>query len=91
MDRPRAGVVLLTVNFGLDLPFTIGEHPSMITPSQLQVRAGVSKGYASDLLSGKKKPSPATALRIFNLTGVKLGPIADLSDDEIAVLEKMHG
>ena len=62
----------------------------MITPTQLQHQACISKGYASDLLSGKKRPSPATALRIFNLTGVKLGPIVGLSDDEIAVLEKMH-
>lgn len=62
-----------------------------ITPTELQARAGISKGYASDLLAGKKTPSPATALRIMRLTGVKLGPVADLSDDEIAVLEKMHG
>lgn len=79
------------MNIGLDLLFTMGEHAGMITPSQLQVRAGISKGYASDLLAGKKTPSPSTALRIFNATGVKLGPIASLSDAEIAVLEKMHG
>lgn len=62
-----------------------------ITPIELQTRAGISKGYASDLLAGNKKPSPAMAVRIFRLAGLKLGPIADLTDAEIAVLEKMHG
>lgn len=79
------------MNFRLDCLFTIGEHPVMITPTELQVRAGISKGYASDLLAGNKKPSPTMALRIFKATGVKLGPIAGLSEPEIAVLEKMHG
>lgn len=61
-----------------------------VTPTELQRRAGISKGYASDLLAGNKVPSPATAIHIMRVTGLKLGPIASLSDDEIAVLEKMH-
>ena len=85
-------VVRLTVNTVLDFMFTSGEHPVMaITPTELQTRAGISKGYASDLLAGKKTPSPTTALRIMRMTGLKLGPIANLSDDQIAVLEAMHG
>lgn len=63
----------------------------MIGPSELSARAGISKGYASDLLAGKEKPSQRTALSIFRATGIRLGPVATLNDEEIAVLEKMHG
>jgi hypothetical protein len=90
-DRFRR-VVRLAVNTVLDFMFTGGEHGVMsITPTELQVRAGISKGYASDLLAGNKTPSPAKALHIMRTTGLKLGPIANLTDDEIALLEKMHG
>lgn len=61
-----------------------------ITPTELQAQAGISKGYASNLLSGKKKPSPTMALRIFKATGVKLGPIENLADSEIAVFERAY-
>lgn len=63
----------------------------MIGPTALSVRAGISKGYASDLLAGNKKPTAPMAVRIFRATGVKLGPCADLSDAEIDVLERAHG
>lgn len=54
--------------------------------------AGVAKGgHAYDLANKRRIPNPALAVRIYRAVGVKLGPIADLSDDEIAVLEKMHG
>lgn len=53
-------------------------------------RLGVSKPYAHQIARGHS-PSVQMALRIFNGLGVKLGPIAGLSDEEIAVLEKMHG
>ena len=54
--------------------------------------AGVAKGgHAYDLANGRRIPNAPLALRIFRAVGVKLGPVANLSDDEIAVLEKMHG
>lgn len=81
----------LTVNFALDERFTISEHGGVITPSELQARAGISKGYASDLLAGNKKPAPLTAVRIFRATGLRLGPLEGLTDEEIAVVEKAHG
>lgn len=52
---------------------------------------GVANGYAYDIANGKRAPSQKLAVRIFRSTGLKLGPVADLSDAEIAVLEKMHG
>lgn len=75
----------------LDFMFSMGEHLFMITPTELQVRAGISKGYASDLLAGNKKPSAPMAVRIFKATGLKLGPLQDLSDEDVAVAERMHG
>ena len=53
-------------------------------------RIGVSKPYAHQIVRGEG-PSVTMALRIFRELGARFGPIANLSDDEIAVLEKMHG
>lgn len=58
----------------------------------LQLQAiGVSNGYSYDIANGKRPPSQKLAVRIFRETGRKLGPLTSLSDEEIAVLEKMHG
>lgn len=51
---------------------------------------GISKPYAHQIVRGDK-PSVKMALRILRGTGVKLGPLSGLTDEEIAVLEKMHG
>lgn len=91
MRRRFAGVVTLRENMVVDFVFSMGEHRVMIGPTALSVRAGISKGYASDLLAGNKKPSTETALRIFRLTGLRLGIVAGLSDEQIAVLEEVHG
>lgn len=52
---------------------------------------GVNRSYAWQIANGKRPPSQRLALRIFRETGLKLGPVSALNDDEIAVLEKMHG
>ena len=52
---------------------------------------GVNRSYAWQIANDKRAPSQKLAVRIFRETGLKLGPVADLSDPEIAVLEKMHG
>lgn len=53
-------------------------------------RIGVSKPYAHQIARGHS-PSVEMALRILRGTGVKLGPIANLTDEQIAVLEAMQG
>lgn len=88
--RPRP-VVTPPENIPLDFMFSLGEHAGVITPTQLQAQVGISKGYASDLLNGNKKPSAAMAVRIFRATGLRMGPLTNLSDEDIAVAERMHG
>jgi len=50
--------------------------------------AGLAKSHAYQLAS--KVPTVPTAIRIFRRTGIKIGPIADASDEEIATLEKFE-
>lgn len=52
---------------------------------------GVNRSYAWQIANGKRAPSPKLAVRIFREAGLKLGPIANLSDAEIDGVEKMHG
>lgn len=48
-------------------------------------------GTYYDICRGRRVPSPKLAVQIYRITGEKFGPIAGLSEAEIAVLEKMHG
>lgn len=52
---------------------------------------GVNRSYAWQIANDKRQPSQKLAVRIFRETGLKLGPVTDLSEADIAVLEKMHG
>lgn len=65
------------------------DNVTPIKAADLQ-RIGVSKPYAHQIARGHK-PSVAMAFRILRGTGVALGPLAGLSDAEIALLEKMQG
>ena len=56
---------------------------------ELAGRLGLkSKGYICDVESGSVKPSLRVAIGIYRELGVKTAPIADLTDREIAILEK---
>lgn len=61
------------------------------TPTAFAAQAGISIPYASQLLSGVRTPSRSLAISIFQRTGRKLGPIAQLSDDDIATLVRIDG
>ena len=65
--------------------------PPCVRPTQLAAALGISLPYASQLLSGARVPQQALALRIWSAARVKLGPIATLSDDECAQLERLTG
>lgn len=61
-----------------------------LRPTDLSNAAGISVPYASQLLNNKRIASEEVAIKIFRATGVKLAPISELSDREIAILEKMR-
>ncbi len=54
------------------------------------VALGVSRSYASEIVSGNRSPSVPLAIRIFRKIGVKLGPLVNASEDEINALESVN-
>lgn len=52
--------------------------------------AGISLPYASQIMSGARKPARSLAIHIFRKTGWKHELIADLTDEQIAVLEQVE-
>ena len=58
--------------------------------TQLMERIGLSQPYASQVLTGAKKPSRALSIRIYREFGWRHDVIADLTDDQIAVLEQIE-
>lgn len=40
-------------------------------------RIGVSKSYLSHVLNGRKPLGPSLAVKVFNATGHKIGPLSD--------------
>lgn len=72
--------------------------PDKLTPTALSKAAGISVPYAWQLLNpgadGKvRTPSLALAIRIYRVTAgkLRLGPISDATDAEIAILERFQG
>lgn len=58
------------------------------------VQSGIiapGSGTFYDIVSGRRKPSAKLAVQIFRETGEKFGPLAGLTDAEVAVAVKMHG
>ncbi len=65
------------------------EKPATIRPTDLASDLDVSVAYASQLLSGARTPSLELALRFFDKAGVKLGPLVDASETDIATLRRL--
>lgn len=61
------------------------------SPSEFAAATGISIPYASQLLNNKRQPSRPLAISIYRKTGRKLGPIADLSEEDIDTLERIDG
>lgn len=64
----------------------------METPrtSELADRSGISQSYASEIVNGKRQPSRPLAIHIFRTTGWKHPLIADLTAEQIDVLESVE-
>lgn len=59
-----------------------------ITPKEFAEAAEVTSGFASLVLRGLKPMPLRAAIKVFRKTNRKLGPIADVPDHEIDILEK---
>jgi transcriptional regulator with XRE-family HTH domain len=59
-----------------------------IRPTDLAGKLDISVAYASQLLSGARVPSLALSIDIFDRAGIKLGPIKEKSDEQIATLRE---
>lgn len=56
---------------------------------ELAAAAGISKSYASEILSDVRTPSRPLAIHIFRKTGWKHPSLAELTADELDVLERV--
>lgn len=60
-----------------------------IDPNTIAQAGGVTPAFARMLLAGTRKPSLPVALRIYDVTGVQLGPLAGLDRRAIDVARQM--
>lgn len=69
------------------------EQGDMETPPgtmELAKAADISKSYASEILNDKRPPSRALAIHIFRMTGWRHTTIADLTEDQMQMLEQIE-
>ena len=59
-------------------------------PTPLAEMLSISVPYASALLKGDRPWTRALALSAYRKTGVKIGPIAEATEDEIDVLARFE-
>src|SRR3546814_10344479 len=73
------------LHLGLDNPATICCICGMakIDPNSIAAAGGVTAAYARMMIAGKRRPSLPLALRVYDATGVPLGPLSDLSRSQI--------
>lgn len=60
-----------------------------LKPIELARLIGCSRSHISHLRSGNKTLHRPMAIAIYRKIGAKIGPIADLSDSDIEVLERV--
>jgi hypothetical protein len=56
----------------------------------LAAAAGISTSYASEIVNNKRQPSRPLAIHILRKTGWRHPLIAELTDEQIAVLESVE-
>lgn len=63
---------------------------STLRPTEFAEKAGISLPYASQILGGSRNPSRPLAIHILRRTGWRHDSIADLSDQQIDMLEQIE-
>jgi plasmid maintenance system antidote protein VapI len=68
------------------------EQTAMEKPrtSELATAAGISKSYASEILTGARTPTKPLAIHLFRATGWRHEVLADLTDEQLALLEQIE-
>lgn len=89
--RGKNGGSAILLHFALAEAATICCKTLMakIDPTMIAEAGGVSAAYARMMLAGTRKPSLPLALKIYDATGVQLGPIRELSRSQIDVARQM--
>lgn len=72
----------------LDPNFAPCEETGMET-AELSRAAGISLSYASEIVNRKRDPSRSLAIHILRQTGWRHEVLGDLSDEDIATLERI--
>ena len=62
-----------------------------LSTSEISAACGISPSYVSMILNNRRTPPRHIALRLYKATGRKFGPIAGLSDEDIATLARIEG
>ena len=60
-----------------------------IDPQTIAKAGGVTAAYARMMLAGARRPSLPVALKIYDATGVQLGPLSGLDRRSIDVARQM--
>lgn len=58
--------------------------------NELAEKAGISRSYANEIIKGRRNPRRPLAIHIFRATGWKPKSIAELSDEQIDMLEQVE-
>lgn len=83
-------------NFAIVRRFVLCEQPGMQKPSikDLMAAAGISKSYACEILGTEntdpKAPARSLAIFLYRKLGWRHESIADLTDEQMAVLEELE-
>lgn len=60
-----------------------------LTYTELAAKAGISNSYAFEIINGTRKPSLATAVKIYDATGLQFGALVGLSLSDIEAARRI--
>lgn len=66
---------------------TVTHFPS-VNRTELAEKIGKHRGYLTNILNGKKQPPLSTALRIYDVARIKVGPLAGKTTREIQAIAR---
>lgn len=61
-------------------------HFPAVNRTEVAPRIGIHRAYLTNILNGKKQPPLSTALRIYAVARIKVGPLAGKTDTEVKAM-----